>query len=376
MAIRTGLTEKQWKKLFEAIERERCILCLGPEVFASDTGETLEQQLASYLREDAAELKIQVYDDSWFHYLPGAVRIDALEAVDEFFRQPFPVAETIVQQLAQVPFHLYLNFNPDYKLREAFDAQQLLYEYAAYLKHEPHDPESLIVRHSPSRDRPILYNMVGEINERNSLVMTYDDFYSYLESIYEQDHMLPNVRFSIQEEAEHFLFLGMPFDRWYIHFFMRILKQHEPRVKKLALNAFINTQVAIHAEEQYTLTFVTSDVHSFVAELLDRWTAHGETRQAAAVYQLVLQQDRLQQYLETNDFKALFTELEEALTAAELPSEWPNQLSVIRSEYNQLRKEEIEGLLTNEQATVRRNQLRRRLLDLLDALKNTFGTTP
>ncbi len=372
---RSGLDEIDWEYLLESIAEEKCILCIGPEVYARPEVGRLERQLASYLRERAEKIKIRVYDDGWFHYLPGATKIEALISIKNFYKQEFPEAKAILQKIARIPFHLLLNFTPDYQLREAFEAQGFPHDFCAYLKDKPFDKTAELANRDPYKDRPTVYNMVGEIDRKNSLIMTYDDFYAYLESIFEGDRMFQSIRLCIQEKADYFIFLGLPFDRWYIHFFMRILKQHEPKTKKYAANAYLKDEITTQCEEQYTMTFVPSEIDAFVDTLLAKCAERQLVRKAPVELGLELDFEQLQDLIETNKFDGIFTTLDKPLRIPGLDEEWSLQLSELRAQHHAIRQEEMEGLLTSEQATVRRNRLRKNLLRFLNDLRDAFGKT-
>ena len=105
--ISKGMEPKHWEHLLDSLEEERCIVCIGPEVYASE-GIRAEEQLAKFLRDKSVETRIRVYDDAWFHYLPDASEIDAWQQVKEFYSQPPP--PPVVKKLSilsQLPFIFY-----------------------------------------------------------------------------------------------------------------------------------------------------------------------------------------------------------------------------------------------------------------------------
>ena len=242
-----------WDLLFEFLEKEKCILCLGPRIFDSKKDGKLEARLASYLRKEEETLGIRVYDDGWFHYLPGANEIDAWQRVKAFYSQPQPEAMELLQKLARLPFHHILNFTPGQKMREAFPSQNLPVDYRFYYQKEPCSEDI----QKPTKSRPLGFNMMGDVEERNSLVLTYDDFYAYLESVFEAKSMPPVLKADIFA-ADYFIFLGMPFEKWYMHLFMRILRQHaeKRKAKKHAASGHLSDVVESYCYEQYTITFV------------------------------------------------------------------------------------------------------------------------
>ena len=78
--------------------------------------------------------------------------------------------------------------------------------------------------------------MLGEIEDKDSLVMSFDDMFGYMEAIFEKKRMPQNVKLKIQQ-ATHFIFLGVPLDKWYFHMFMRVLNMHRDTSKSKRFGA-------------------------------------------------------------------------------------------------------------------------------------------
>ena len=273
-----GMDDNNWDHLLESLEEEKCVVCIGPEVYCTQESGRFETKLASYLREKEEEIRIRVYDDGWFHYLPDASEIDAWQRVKEFYRLPNVKAEDKLKKISQIPFHFLLHFTPGYQLRDAFEKQNFAYNFLSYLKRDPFNPSEEANQVKPTKLKPLIYNLVGEIKKRNSLVMTYNDFYVYLESIFENKSMAPVLQENIWE-SEYFIFLGMPFDKWYIHMFMRILHQHEQnrKSKKYAANIFLSDDITTHCAEQYTMTFVPTGIEAFLDVFHQKCQGKGNT---------------------------------------------------------------------------------------------------
>jgi len=266
--------EVNWDVILDSIQNEKCVLCIGPGVYTEDDV-SLEELLADHLRQQSDRLKIKVYDDGWFHYLPGSNVIEPHNRIKAFYNQPFPRAERIFSQLAAVNFHLILSALPDYTLRDAFARYPSRFD--AYRKKKPYDPATL----KPSASLPLVYNMMGELDKRDSLVLTYDDFYTYLESIFEGKSMSPVVKEAIAE-ADNFLFIGLHFDRWYMHLFLRILEQHKTRhLLKYAPGSRMEVITRDRCQEQYNITYVEVKMEDFAAELVNRAKAAGLVKDTA-----------------------------------------------------------------------------------------------
>lgn len=365
------MDEANWNHLLESLQEESCVLCIGPGVYSSGLGDRQEERLAAFLNEQAAKIGIRVYEDGWFHYLPNASEIDAWQRLKEFYRQPDPHTDELLRRVAALPFHFVLNFTPDYRLRQQLEAVGFSFDFLSYRKNEPYDPDLPVNQHLPTRNRPLVYNMLGELRKRNSLVMTYDDFYNYLESVFAGRSMSPVLKENIWE-ADYFVFLGMPFDRWYVHMFMRILQQHEKNrsSKKYAANVNLTPEVTTHCAEQYTMTFVPTDIDKFIVDFYERCQSAGLLRTAAAVQALHLDYAQLERWSIQNKFELIFEELAEKLTAfGDRGESWLLQVRQLGGRYNQLKVSVRTGIIEQRDIDLETNRIRMAVLGLVQELK-------
>jgi hypothetical protein len=260
-----------WDILLHELESGKCVLCLGADTFSEATETRLETQLAETLRKESASLGIRVYDDGWFHYLKDRDELSTWFTIKNFYETRLPVAtDVIFKDIAALPLHLILNFSPDYKLREAFKSSGKPFEFACLYKNPESDKTRTL--EEGTKEKPLLFNMLGEIEDKDSLVMTYDDLFGYMAAIFEHKRMPQGVKLKIQN-ATHFIFLGMPLDKWYFHLFMRVLNLHRGRgkSKRFAASYTVDTGNATFCEEQYTLTFVKDNIATFTKLLKNKW---------------------------------------------------------------------------------------------------------
>ena len=268
-----------WGVIVDSIRNERCILCVGPGLYVEDD-EPFEARLAGFLRQHAEKLKIRVYDNGWFHYLEGSNKIEPWTKVKEFYEQPFERAEKIFEELVQIPFHLIISTSPDYKLWQAFKNQDAPVRFESYFMGEAFDPAMI----KPSKELPLLYNLLGECEQRRSMVLTYEDFFHYLQSVFAGKSMSPLLRETIQKNTDNFIFVGIPFDRWYVHLFMGILYQHDNKKESLkyAPGFGFDDSIQTYCTDQFNITFVSADMEGFVSTLLEQCHHAGLVRSGKA----------------------------------------------------------------------------------------------
>ncbi len=360
----------QWDSLFHSLENERCILCIGPDILNPPTGERLEQQLAAYLRENEKQLKITVYDDGWFHYQPGATELSPYMKVKSFYEQPHPWAEELMSLIAQMPFHFVLNFMPDYKMKEAYEKQGFDFVFDSYKRNKPANQAIKV----PTRDKPLIFNILGELKEKDSLVMTYRDYYEYISSVIVSKSLSDDLESHIYD-AEYFVFLGMPFDKWYVHLFMHILKQHvKGRIAKFSANTFLDDKIGTYCDEQYTMTFVPKDIDMelFIKVLHEKCRERNLLRKPGMSTEnsaRVLPFSQLREWMLQDEMSNIFDLFSQQL--AHTP--WLAESDQIEAQYEELRRKIRRGTLSQEQQTVETNRIRDALFELLRTLQKHFS---
>jgi SIR2-like domain len=262
-----------WEILLHELESGKCILCVGADIFSESIDERTEKKLATTLRKNSEALGIRVYDDGWFHYLQNRDELSTWFTIKNFYENNLSDSATpIFTDISALPFHLVLNFSPDYKMRDAYKAAGKPHEFACLYKNPESGKTILKEGVEGTKEKPLLFNMLGEIEDKDSLVMTYDDLFGYMAAIFEYKRMPQAVKLKIQN-ATHFIFIGMPLDKWYFHLFMRVMNLHRGRgkSKRFAATYTVDAGNASFCEEQYTLTFVQDNIAAFIKLLKNRW---------------------------------------------------------------------------------------------------------
>lgn len=370
LAIQTDMSPIEWGDLLDGIKNQKCIVCIGTDVFRKPNEPPFEQQLASFLESQAKALNIRVHNNGWYHLLPMGNQSSPYRQVKEFYQHPNPHAEAILRKLVQIPFHLFLSITPDNKLKNAFEGYNANFE--AYSRNCP-----FVEMEVPTAEKPLVFNLLGKLEDRNSLVLTHDDFFDYLESVFRGNSMSPILKEAILK-AEYFLFLGMPFDQWYMHLFMRILRQHKEKLQTQKFAVPMNKEVAESCQEQYTIRFVNSDIDYFITELLKQCEKERLIRKKKPERQApVIDRDktekffnRLLELLEQNEFEDIYDAVKKELQGVgENGRKMLQNFIQLKGRYNDLKEQMILGLIRNEDQNVEMNQLRKGFYEQIDALQ-------
>lgn len=375
------------KYVLSALRDEKCILCLGPDFYSDPEpgGMRFEQKLATHLVSEAEVLDIRVYDDGWFHALRDDESL-AYESVREFYRRhPESGTRAVLKELAQLPFHLILSFTPDYHLREAFKESGIPADFVAYNRQNP-----LMLSVKPTAKRPLIINLLGELDQRNSLVLTNADYYDFLKSIFEKKY-LPEILRNQIADANFILFLGMAFDKWYVQLFTQLVSEldalKKTGAKKIASAAYLDSKTRINIGEQFKLLFSIEQIEPFINALYHACAADAELksliRQPATSISrdslsssvaIAVNPDEWKKWLANGETELLFDTLSSWLGGlGDQGKNFLNTLIVQQNRWANMKNDLNKGITTRHETETTRNNITVSLLHLLDQIKSTFA---
>jgi hypothetical protein len=255
------LNEEDWDSILDNIEAGKTILCLGAEIY-SNNNNTLIEQLRDALQVESNP-NIKSYDDGLFHFKGGS-DIKYYTQIKRFYEQEFPDLETIYDKIVRIQLPIILSINPDHRLRTAFERAGLSADYHFYFRRNP-APQL----EEPTVNKPLIYNLLGDIKKRESMVLTYNDLFDYFQSIVEHRSMPQNIKERIHD-AYNLIFIGLPFDKWYMQLLLRVLEQHTNDALKFAVNHANNERISTLCRDQFKITCVPTNIPEFVEELYIR----------------------------------------------------------------------------------------------------------
>ncbi|MEL7250501.1 MAG: SIR2 family protein [Bacteroidota bacterium] len=263
-----------YEDIIDALEQGDAVLFIGPRLLVGEDGQPLERALYNALdahNENHDLIRTFYEDDGFFLLHEESYRRRLVRQIKQFYQEEHPAASATLKKLARIPFPLIVSLNPDDLLPRAFEAESLPYHKDFYyLKHPFEDYVQ------GTRERPLLYGMLGDLEKRESLVLTHKDLFNYLESIFAGKSMAPELRTQIQE-ARTFIFLGLPFEKWYMQLLLRVLYYISKRLSGLEQYASAPMAGEPHTifKNEFNIQFVPEAGPAFVAELYERCAEAG-----------------------------------------------------------------------------------------------------
>jgi hypothetical protein len=255
-AALSGKIWEAWDSLLDMIESGSCLPILGPGIieFLLGTHQEIAQrwadtyrfplmvqvrrdlpQVAQYLavtqrNPDFPERELRRYltremRTRYAEILSGlgndASLDQMVQAVGRDRRQNMPFDAFKV--LAQMRLPVYITTNPDNLLRDAIEeldiepiAQPEVDAFHWKPDNEVDWPEPVLDRdpdYRPSKQRPLIYHLFGQLETENSAVLTEDDHFKYLVAVSQREASIPPF-VSRAWSSQTLLFLGFRVDDW------------------------------------------------------------------------------------------------------------------------------------------------------------------
>lgn len=234
-----------WQQVAEALREQRCVLVLGSGVCCNFDEQTapMSSQLATHLSDKIKGYKeahalidterlshvAKVFEDTPFEderYNDRKARQRLGKAIQSFYETNKDKKFQFYEELVKMPFHIIINSSHYDFLDKAFQrvgkgAQSYYFNYK-----KPDHNDNLEFE-EPTERSPLLYNLFGNVQDIESLVVTEADRIRFAEEIMQKEATasLPtDLRVLLKKEGLTFLFMGFDFEEWHLRILLHVLE--------------------------------------------------------------------------------------------------------------------------------------------------------
>jgi hypothetical protein len=361
-----------WNFILDKIEREQCLLVLGPEAYVDNNGVSYTDKLQPQLDPDHNDNVYRFYkDDGFFLFEDTCKRTLVCHEIANFYEQALPSEP--LKLIAEIPFHVMLTVTPDKLLNKAFDEQRFVYQFGYYKKGE--EPQ---INKPPTKQNPLVYNLFGCLESEESLVLSHNDLYDYFKSIFAKDGVsMPKPVKSQLRHIRSILFLGVPFDKWYMQLLLRELEIHNTNSAflRFAANQSLSGDIQTFCTEQFKINFIFNGkassegtgsgnaVAQFIQDLHERCLQRGLKRKEAGITLPIADQIRNQ----VKDGK-----LEEAISllldCTAHDADLNNEAIKLSGRYKNFKRRDRGRMLREEEKAIQESQITGDILSLINEL--------
>ncbi|MCW5516483.1 toll/interleukin-1 receptor domain-containing protein [Muriicola sp. Z0-33] len=246
------MKESDINLLSKRINTQKCVVVLGPHLSTPDDSSVITHLNKSL---DQNEDKVKYYEEEDILGIDSKTRNNYIESlVNSFFEGYKP--NKVYEQLAEIPFSLVINTSPDKFLVKAMEDKGIKPSFSYYHKGKPledYEHNFQLVPESEDEVTTHIFNIFGDYNHHNSMVLTFSDLYEYLDSLINQHPLEEDLKLKIRE-AKAVLFFGCSFDKWYFQLFF----QHFLQIMKVKEDDVLNSN---KIDQPNTKNFIMNEFH-------------------------------------------------------------------------------------------------------------------
>lgn len=291
----TELRDRDWEVLLRSIERDNCVLLLGPELdLALDGGQprNLASELAAELAEVLSEerdrdvprnaslsLVAQIFENE--------LSRDVLEMeVERFYRKcaddVVGKTEASFEGLATIPFSMVITSRHDTTFAQILaqngkEPRTRTYEFTGDRRD--------ILGHLGTAEEPLVYQLHGSLDKVGSVVITENDQLEFLRAVVSENPKLP-TDLTNQLRDKNFLFVGFGIRSFQLRLLLHVL-DIDRSTKSFALERPVLDEAPVPGIEDAllffratgykTLKILDADLDEFVQALRQKWEARAPT---------------------------------------------------------------------------------------------------
>lgn len=258
----------------EWIDQEKCVIILGPD-FAFDFKQSLLSEFYSFLQTKRYKCEFNDKDDFFDSH---SIKPMFYQHLSRFFKTIKP--SDLHRKIAQIPFHLIVSMSPDVLLKQIFEENNYDFSFDYYDKNMNPQPIGHV-----SKEKPLIYNLLGVQNMFNSLVFSFNQLFDYLAAIF-GDHKLADGFKKQLNEAQSVLFLGFKFNKWYYKLIFRLLGFYENAMYQAPMNeieTLNNDEIFNFYVNEFNFQFIDIQGEKIIDLLYNHYSEKNQLRQPAKV---------------------------------------------------------------------------------------------
>lgn len=297
-----SLNNEQWKNLTQAIRNNNCVLVMGPKLATDRNGKLLIDLLAEELAAEVARIDPNMYITDTNNLAHVAKVLEDSYAIQElrsggqskgghvlladkvcaFYakhqegaQEPAPIYNEIVK----MGFSVIINTTPDRLLLDAYEnagnltADKNFYYY--HFANPQHGSTVKVSEKSVKKNTPLIYNLFGSTDNKDSLVLTEKDQLKFLDNILQQEATasIPSsvaihfVSGKGEVAQKNFLFLGFDFENWQLRLLLQLFNRHQNNPIAFGLQNGLSGLSRFFYEKNFGFAFAETPPSEFLTEL-------------------------------------------------------------------------------------------------------------
>ena len=357
----------------EFIENGQCVLFLGPRFAMDKDGTRIHLRLKEYFTKQQEEKekqgtqdkadKLDMRFDNLFIFSDPSpkftTKIKFIQNLNDFYKTIEP--HDIYDKIAQMPFQAVVSSSPDLFLKHAIEKGNYDVDFQYF---------SNKINNDSTEQRPLLYNLYGNITQGDSLISTFDDFYTFVSSLLAEEQKIPSQLRFILAKAKVLLFFGFDLSMWYIPLILRKLKRYADPQQAGEISAFVTNEIKYDKEEiklhfyKLEMVFLDEETIPVLNHLHTLLKDSNTLRKPKAV---AIPSDEVKDLIVKDKIREAIKLLTTTFQKLKLDA---NDIIAIAARFTKLTVDEALSAISPENAKIERAQITRALLVFADLMDN------
>ncbi|MGE9312546.1 hypothetical protein ACLOAU_12935 [Niabella sp. CJ426] len=359
-----------WDDIYYDIKTQKAILVLGPG-FLVQNEQTAKQLLFEELKNKPDNGILHFNPDNEIFLFESQYHKTKAQRFASTFYEKIKADATILKCIAELPFPLVINTNPDTTLmagyRNASKKPQFDYFTGRASK-------SAIELMKPDKDCPILYNLFGssQPDALESIILDFEDMFTHLKALFENTRQVPDAFNTVLREADTYIFIGFRMEKLRTQLLMRYIntKTHDfdNRDKNYtAKSSFDDADSESFFRKQFNIKYYGAPVE-FLNEIHQLYFASRQIDETVATM-IKPFKETARDYIKQNDFTRAFILLENNI----FDNDQKNQLIACQMRYSKYILDVTNGTEYKMNLDVELNRITMALLELIDCIPPDKG---
>lgn len=338
--------ETDWDNLLTEIEKGCCAIFLGHGLLCDDNGTTMHSKFCDDLaRENRAQIHAYYPEENFFLFTAKHHQRKFANQLGDYYNRSLHPDKDLYRMLAEIPVSLYISISPDNYLEKAIGETAQVSFFG--------DPRSKAMEIEASRERPLIYQIMGSFRDSNSILLSHDGLFKFFKSVLGEKDLPNTIKKFFGEDGAggEVIFLGFSFKKWYVQLLLRLFNLSADN--QLSRTAYLNTMLPEDdkdfAVQQFQVKFIETEIKAFITTLHQKCKERGLLRKLsnskeAAVS--ILAEDKEQRISQVKSLlqnkRKLRTEYEDKQTLADDPREimrYDKEIKELATEIEELHTE-------------------------------------
>ncbi len=362
-----------WDFILESIDNESCVVFVGPKLYLDEKDTSLEERFfqESGVKDPDHKLVQSFYEDVGLMLFRRENKKFLLtHQMRNFYKNAYDIVSPSLDKFVQIPFRIIVSLTPDNLLEEAFRQHGFMLNEDVFFKKRPHKPYV-----KPTKELPFIFKLLGTLsaNGDESLILTHNDLFDYMESFFNGKSISEQFLDEISN-SRLLLFLGIPFDRWYMQLLLRLLKLHEDLIST-ATGPIDEPKYIRLYEEQFNIEFVPDKGPQFINQLYERCKESNLLRKKGKAMNIDEKIEGIRSCVREAELTSAFLDLKDLLIYYKpATDDLMDRTTLLEARYQKNSNQMDKGVISNEDYSLANNQIIEAILNILQETKKLLAS--